>query len=337
MKSNEPRRQHYVPISYQNGFADPDGRIWLYDRNTQKYTNTSPRNVCCEKDIYTIDPEGIQDRRIERQLFSQVDGDGAAAIRIFSRAEPFSNEWIEAFSIFMAFQITRNPVFRSLMVRNYQAYGEEYLRIFFSDVERAKRQFESYQLATGEQISNEVTPESMVEAVVGGDLRVNVTERAFLQHMMQQAVFLAEWIASFEWTVLEAPSASGFILCDCPFVVVPPRGSPESIGLGFPGTTKYFPITKALCLRMGEPDFGFSYERLSREEVRLVNQNIAVNSERFIMGPNRTQLEHVISRSKTEIPDPLSRNMIEPVQRDRDGALYRFNFWPRRTYFYPTR
>ena len=335
MKSNEPRRQHYVPVSYQNGFADTDGRIWLYDRKTQRYAKASPRDVCCENEIYTIDPQGIQDRRIERQLLSQVDGDGAAAIRHFSAGPgQFGDDWTEAFSIFMAFQITRNPAFRSLMVQNYRAYGEEYLRIFFNDVERAKRQLETYQLATGDVIGDEVTPESMVEAVVGGHLRVNVTERAFLQHMMQQALYLAEWIASFQWTVLEAPSTTGFIVCDCPFVVVPPREHSDLIGLAIRGTVKYFPITASLCLRMGEPDYGFSYNRLSREEVRIVNQNIAVNSERFIMGPVRTQLEHVIARSKTEVPDPVSRNSVEPIQRDSDGALYQFNFWPRRTYFY---
>lgn len=333
MKSNEPRRQHYVPAFYQNGFADADGLIWLYDRQAKRYTKTSPRNICCEKDIYTIDPEGIRDRRIEKQLLSQVDGDAARVIREFESGARLSDASLAAFSIFMAFQITRNPAFRHLMVQNYQALGEEYLRNFGS-VEGARRELETYRLETG-QIGDDVTPESMVEAVVGGHLRLNVTERPFLQHMMQQAMFLAEWVASFEWTVLEAPAATGFIVCDCPFVVVPPYEHPEAIGLGFPGTVKYFPIARALCLRMGEPDDRCSYGRLSKEEVRIVNQNIAVNSERFVMGPDLTQLEHVISRSKTEAPDLASRTAVERVQHDRDGVAYRFNFWPRRKYFYP--
>jgi hypothetical protein len=192
-----------------------------------------------------------------------------------------------------------------------------------------------YRLETGHSIGDDVTAESMVEAVVGGHLRVNVTERPFLQHMLQQAISLAEWIGSFEWTVLQAPAATGFIVCDCPFVLVPPYEHPEAIGLGFPGTVKYFPITRALCLRMGELGDRCSYGRLGKEDVRIVNQNIAVNSERFIMGPDLTQLEYLISRSKTQVPDPASRTAVEPVQRDRDGVLYRFNFWPRREYFYP--
>jgi hypothetical protein len=97
MKSNEPRRQHYVPAFYQGGFAETDGLIWLYDRRAQRYTRTSPRNICCEKDIYTIDPEGIRDRRIEKQLFSQVDGDAATVIREFKSSARLSDSSVAAF------------------------------------------------------------------------------------------------------------------------------------------------------------------------------------------------------------------------------------------------
>jgi hypothetical protein len=123
VKSNEPRRQHYVPEFYQVGFADADGLIWLYDRKTQRYAKTSPRNVCCEREMYTIDPGGVRDRRIEKHIFSQVDGDAAAVIRQFKSGVRFDDTLIAAFSIFMAFQITRNPAFRVLMVQNYQALG----------------------------------------------------------------------------------------------------------------------------------------------------------------------------------------------------------------------
>jgi hypothetical protein len=86
---------------------------------------------------------------------------------------------------------------------------------------------------------------------------------------------------------------------------------------------------------MGERDYGFSYRNASKEEVRVINQNIAVNSERFVMGPSRKQLEHVVARSGTRVPDPAPRTAVEVVQRDRDSGLIRFIFWPQRRYFYP--
>jgi hypothetical protein len=86
---------------------------------------------------------------------------------------------------------------------------------------------------------------------------------------------------------------------------------------------------------MGERDYGFSYRNASKEEVRVINQNIAVNSERFVMGPSREQLEHVVARSGTTSLDRAARTAVDVVRRDRDSGLIRFTFWLQRSYFYP--
>jgi Protein of unknown function (DUF4238) len=212
--------------------------------------------------------------------------------------------------------------------------GDEYLRINFTDVDRARQLLENYRAQTGDT-SPGVTAESMVEAVAGGHIRATVEEVPFLRHMVRQVEFFARWIEAFEWEIVRAIGHTGFIICDYPFVVVPPRQNPEAIGLGYQGTVKYFPLTRGLCLRMGELDHGFSYRNASKEEVRIINQNIAVNSERFIMGASREQLERVVSRSGTVAIDPAPRTAVDVVHRDCDSGLIRFNFWPRRRYFYP--
>jgi hypothetical protein len=110
---------------------------------------------------------------------------------------------------------------------------------------------------------------------------------------------------------------------------------PKGLELDLLDGQGYVPLTRTLCLRMGERDYGFSYRNASKEEVRVINQNIAVNSERFVMGPSRTQLEHVVARSGTIAPDPAPRTAVDVVQRYRDSGLIRFTFWPQRGYFYP--
>lgn len=334
MPRNQPKRHHYVAEVYQRGFADVDECLWVYDRRAQRFKKLHPRVICCENDLYTLDPQGVQNSQIESKWLSQIDGEGATAIRNFESGIQLDQEWRESFSIFMAQQITRTPVFRELTIQNYRAMGEEFLRIGFTDVERARQFLERYREQTGDR-ADTVTAESLVEAVVGGHLRLTVNEGPFLRHMLKQVEFLARWIAAFDWQVVKAPKGTGFILCDYPFVVVPPEEHPDAVGLGFRGAVKYFPLTRRLCLRMTDPGYGFSYVKTSKEGVRIINQNVAVNSERFIMGPIREQLEHVIARSNTAAPDPAPRTVVEAIQSDRDSALYRFNFWPRRQYFYP--
>lgn len=325
MKQNEPRRHHYVPEIYQKGFVDRDERLWLYDRQLQRYRKVHPRHICRENELYTIAPEAEQNRYIETEWLSRLDGEGATAIRQFESGLSLDDEWKESFSVFMAQQITRTPAFRDMTKRNYKVMGEEYLRLGFTDVERARQLLEDYRAQTGDTSGDHVTAESMVEAVVGGHIQVSVGEGPFLRNMVQQIEFLARWINAFEWQILKAAKDTGFIICDYPFVVVPAQGHSGDVGLCLPGTVKYFPLTRASCLRMGDPDYGFSYQNITNQEVRRINQNIAVNSERFIMGPSRTQLENIVARSGTRnegFLTPYGRRCRRTRTHQRAGPLH---------------
>lgn len=307
----------------------------MYDRRkTAVYRKIPPRNICCEKDLYTIDPHGNRNRQIETQFLAQADGEGATAIRRLARGARLNSEWTESFSVFIALVITRSPAFRALMTQQYRITAEEFMRLTTLDVDRAARSLERYRRETGEQ-AEDVNPQSLVEAVQGGHVKVEVTERPFLQHMMSHLGSLAQWIVSFEWKILTAPTETGFILSDYPFIVTPPREHPDAIGFGFQGTVKYFPLNRRLCLEMGEQDFGFSYSAATKEQVRIVNRNIAVNSKRFIMSASLDQLRHVIDRSGCQGTDQNPRMMVSVVQSDREGSLIQMALWPRRNYFYP--
>jgi hypothetical protein len=333
MKNKEPRRHHYVPQWYQAGFADADGLLWVYDRKLHLYRKTHPKSICWEKDMYTIDPEGDRDQRIETEYMNQVDGEGATAVRILASGRLLDKDWTESFSIFMAFLITRSPAFRTMMSEMYRASGEEMMRLMTTDVDRAKRHINQYRKITGGPARG-ITPESVIEAVKGGHLKASATERPFLQHMFRQVEFLSRLIASFDWRVLISPPDGGFIISDHPFAVVPDRTRPDLVGLGLSGTAAYLPLTRWLCLKMGNLSDGFSDLQISKEEVRIVNQNIAVNSERFIIGPAERQLRHVISRSSTETVDPIPGTTLRIVQSDNDQSIFQTTFWPVRKFFY---
>jgi hypothetical protein len=61
-KQNGPKRHHYVPVFYQKGFIETNERLWLYDRRTQRFSQTHPVNICCENDLYTVDPKHSKNR-----------------------------------------------------------------------------------------------------------------------------------------------------------------------------------------------------------------------------------------------------------------------------------
>ena len=65
-----------------------------------------------------------------------------------------------------------------------------------------------------------------------------------------------------------------------------------------------------------------------------MNLNIAANSERFIMGHSRVQLENIVVRSVCQNIESVPRFTVEAVESDDNGSLQKLSSYPRR-YFYP--
>ena len=320
-----------MPVFYQSYFANPDGLLWVYDRKHQSFMELHPLVICYEKDLYTVKPDGKpRDTRVETKVMGLVDGVGSRGIREFHANKP-NRQAEEAVAFFTAFQYMRVPTMRRDISETYARSIEEFSRIAFATVERARHVIEQHARHTGELII--VTPESMVEAVQQKQINVVATEVPFLENMLHLSAKLSRLFLDLDWEILTASKDTGFILCDCPVVTVPPRGC-KDVGFLVPGSAKYFPLTRDLCLRLGEPGKNRRYRKVDRESVRIINQNIAVNSERFIMGPSKAQLENVIERSGSGEMQSAPRLAIETIQSDDDGSLQKFSAMPR-GYFYP--
>jgi hypothetical protein len=115
-------------------------------------------------------------------------------------------------------------------------------------------------------------------------------------------------------------------------VVVPPKGG-KQVGFFVAGSAKYMPLSRRLCLRLGEVGRSRKRRKIDKDEVRLINQNIAANSERFIMGASRNQLENIVSRSGCTNIESIPRFKVDTLQSDNDSALQALVAQPRR-YFY---
>jgi len=318
-------------VFYQEHFTNASGLLWVYDRQRRTLKELHPLAICIEKDLYALKPEDKpKDTRIETKVLALVDALGAMGIRDFETGKA-SREAEEQVAFFMAFQYNRVPTTSRDIRATYAKLIEEVGRISFANVERAKAVLENYARDTGEPVT--VTPESMVEAVHGKHIKIVATEAAFLRTMMEQSVTLSGLLVKLDWEILVASDETGFLLCDCPVVIVPPRGSAQ-VGFLVPGSAKYFPLTRNLCLRLGEPGQVRKFRKIDKEAVRIVNQNIAANSERFILGPSRVQLEKIVARSGTAAMESTPRFVVETVQSDDDGALQKLSTQPRR-YFYP--
>jgi Protein of unknown function (DUF4238) len=331
-QGNPPRKHHYVPVFYQQKFANEDGLLWVYDRRLHSYKELHPKVVCFQKDLYSIRLEdGPVDTRIETKVMAVIDGLGGAAIERLEAGKGLDRDSFEAFTFFAGLQHQRLPSVDRDIRSTYARAIEEVARISFSNVKRAKALMDAYAEETG--TVSTVTPESMVEAVQGKRFTYEANEKPFLSNMLHIALTLSKVLGGLDMEILQSPSDSGFIICDSPFTLVPAKNN-QQVGFLVPGNVKYFPISRKMCFRGGDRGKLRAYTQIDKETVRIINHNIAANSERFVMGPDRTQLEAVVKRSASEDMDNIPRFILETVESDADGSLQKISSQPRR-YFYP--
>jgi len=328
----QAKKHHYVPVFYQKGFAGAEGLLWVYDRTLQTYKQLHPIVVCRAEDLYAVRPEkGPRDGRIETDVLSPIEGLAAPIIRKLSPGIILNLTELRALVMFIGLQVTRLPSFGRAVSKALEATMDEWLRIRFGTLERAESALSELERETGER---QIDAASVVDSVVNQRIRAHANETVFLDHMFKQANTLGLWLEDSEWTFLVAPQSSGFIVCDHPFVSVPPKGMAiDGMGFGIPGASSYFPMTERLCLRVRHGDYGFTYQNVDSHTVRTVNYNIAANSDRFIMASNRRQLEAIVVKSGCMGPEPGERFSVDVVKANQSESFLKLTIHPRR-YFY---
>jgi hypothetical protein len=295
--------------------------------------------VCCEKDLYAINHDKApKDQRVESLVLATADGICASSLKqvitglIVGTKLPDSAA-IADIAYFVGLQCSRLPSTREYISNIYKTGVEELMRLTSVSVGRMKSVLDRYSRETGDPVN--VSPESMVEAVRGKHLEVVITERPFIEHIFKHADFLSRVYLGMSWEILTAPVGTGFLLCDDPLVIVPPKGG-RDIGIGIPGAIKYFPLSRDRCLRIGDTKKGgvrVSYRRVDRDTVEIVNLNIAANSVRFVMGPDRHQLERIVKVSGSVEMDHTPHFSEAAINQTNDGSIQMMTRNPGR-YFY---
>lgn len=327
---SEACHHHYVPVFYQRRFLNRNGLLWVYDRRLRTLKELPPRSICSKKDLYTLKRENApSERRIETVALSLVDTFGAKAVREVLNGR-FTETTISNLSYFIGVQFSRLPSMARAIGAMYVAGANEMWRLMAANVGRMQSVLDRYTRDTGEAVN--VSAESMVEAVRGGHVELVPTQVPFLRHLFSLGDDICEVIRQLDWQVLSAPLGTGFIICDSPVTVVPPRGG-NLVGFGVWGAVKYFPLSYGICLRFGNRGHSIKRRTVSKETVTTINRNIAANSERFIMGPDKAQLVSIVKRSNSEHEDKTARFNVDTIDQDDSGSTQKMTFQYRR-YFY---
>ena len=312
------------------------GLLWVYDRVNRSFAERHPRVICCERDLYAVKPRGApKDQRLESVALAQVDGDCATGVRtIISPLTGVPSHYVRSLiSYFVGLQYSRLPSMREFVTTMWERGVKEMMRLTAVNEGRMQSVIDNYERDIGETI--EVSAKTMVEVIQRDGLKVVVTEQPFLKHVFNTAKMVADSVIRASWQILRAPVEAGFMLCDAPVAVVPPRGV-RQIGFHVPRTVTYVPLSRAACLRVSR--YGrrpLQYRYIDGQTAALINQNIAANSDRFIMGPSRRELETVVDLSRCQVPYEMPRATFQRHEQNDDGSFEVVTVNPRNYFYLP--
>ena len=333
---NEPRKHHYVPVVYQKRFVNERGLLWVYDRVRRLFGERHPSVLCCENDLYAVKPQSApKDQRLESIALSQVDGDCATGVRTLLSpltGLPHGHYVSSLISYFVGLQYSRLPSMREFVTAMWERGAKETMRLMAVNEGRMQSVISRYERETGDKVG--VSAKTMVDVIQRDGLKVVVSETPFLKYVFKTATMVADTIIRSSWEVLRGPTEMDFILCDTPVVVVPPQGV-RLVGFHVPGTVTYVPLSRGACLRVTNPTRYrlLRYRDVTRDTVALINQNIAANSVRFIMGPAKPELEKVVALSRCEAPYSTPRVTFRRLKENDAGSFDTCTVNPR-NYFY---
>jgi len=292
---SDPRKHHFLSVCYLKGFSlenSKDGRLHVFNLESNKRFASTPRNVGHKRDLYKLDVgEGDDAFFLERGISEAVEGPFAKVMgSIVSRgALPCTPHDWDALLRFIAFQVARVPSTLDAAGWLSSQFAKESLRRISQDSSKfaqiKKRASDAGDLFEG-------TLEDLCEEVRrldAGDLKMIPSRNLQLHQMLGMMDDFLHMIASRPWRLLIAEDEAPDLICsDRPVITTapetnPPRGRFET-WLGRAHLT--FPLTRRMWLISNSEFDAEGVHVCSSKTVAAANYRIALHADRFLYSPN---------------------------------------------------
>lgn len=124
--SNKPRIHHFVTQSWIKRFGDSDGKIYAFDRDIGDIKPRSSKKIMQIFDLYTLDPDGIDDTSTEEVDLMKIDDNGANVMTALLNGDVSEASRV-ALADFFAAQLMRDPQ----RLFDYTQTAQRFLRHLF--------------------------------------------------------------------------------------------------------------------------------------------------------------------------------------------------------------
>lgn len=295
---SEPKRHHYLPQFYLEQFCR-DGAFWVYDRDTSEFRRQTPKNTAIISHYYSVeDGDGNKRTGIE-SLLSQIEGRAKSIMGKLVAQDAISESDKAEFSVFVAFMMNRVPDFEKSVNAVESHMIKRASRLIFSDEKRVQAILDQMERETGKR--PEISAKKLAEFHKSGLYTVEMHRNESLRLMLDLSMELARCFQQMDWVVFRAPAKTSFITTDNPVVLVPPvdfEAGFYGVGILTKGARKFFPLSQATCLVMGDRGDRVVHRNVDRQSVRGVNLTLASYSDRFVIGRDEALVRSMVATTR---------------------------------------
>lgn len=287
-KLQGPKRQHYLPQSYLEGFTR-DGLVAVFDRNEDEIRLQQPVNTAVIGHFYTMrDAEGRKRFEVEEMLCEFEGKAKAITAKLIDGVAELDEEERSDMAIFMSLAANRTPD----MVNSLQHINGEMVKqmakFMFTDEESTFQDLRADEKHAGETDEElRAQAQFMVNMTKTNGFEVTTDEKWAVGMAIKVALQAAPYFAGRHWRVVHRPNEKqSFVTCDAPVYLTSMNPKPSFYGTGFgsPDAFMAFPLHQSCVLEMYGDDGGLTHVTANRDKVRMVNLHLARRCQRFVVG-----------------------------------------------------
>jgi hypothetical protein len=283
--SKKPRVHHFVPQFWIKKFISADGNLWGYEWNDDRIKHRSSKKMMQIFDLYTIQPDGVDDTSLETNELSVIDSVGAIALDRVLGGDRNESARLDL-ATFLAAQIMRDPG----TVASYQPRAQEYALFLLGALEArdyASFAAESEARYPGADICQDEfdnicalpSAELEIEKIISAlDARGGIPELPFTDLIRDPRGrdMVRNVLLGFNWQI-KTDEGAGFILGDAAVLY-------ESSSLGLGLRTPLSKTTALYLLPTQMPQQGIDIKIAQSFEVDDLNYESAARARLWLVG-----------------------------------------------------
>lgn len=308
-----PKRQHFVPKFYLNGFTC-DGKLSVFDRTDGVIRTQSPKDTNIVGHLYTFQDNQDRHRFDLEVMFNYYETKAAPLILKLAQRERINIDEREYLTAFIALAAIRTPAAIAEAQNIHAGFVKARSTLLFSNEESVLKVLREMEGPGADDVALCKLAHEVAKMCNEDSYTVEVDATYALGRSMKLFEVIANSLLSRDWMVLYSPSEEhSFLTTDSPVVLASTGLTAKKLPLGYssPHAQILFPLTSASALVISGSQGRSGRTDITPEALHRFNLKVAENCHRYVIGRDSNRIQSITDELKLEQTTWLPKVKVE--------------------------